>query len=340
MSREPRKSGLDICVIGAGSWGTTLAIHCSWKGHSVTLWEKFKELATRLVEERENRTYLPGVAVPEDVEITSDLAFVGRCCDIIIFAVPSKYIRAVAKEAARHLAGNPIIVSATKGLECESLLRVSQVLEEELHNPHAGNIVVLSGPSHAEEVSRKLPTTLVSASRNSGAARKVQAALIATHLRIYTNEDVIGVELGGALKNTIAIASGICAGLGYGDNTTGALITRGIAEIARLGVAMGADPITFSGLSGIGDLITTCISRHSRNRHVGVELAKGKNLNGILSEMVMVAEGVETTRAAVALARRHGIEMPISEQVHKVLFEGKDPKLAVDELMLREPKPE
>lgn len=340
VMRDLPKGNLGICVIGAGSWGTTLAVHCSWRGHAVTLWEKFEELASRLAKERENRTYLPGVEIPGDIQITNDLGVLGRGFDIVIFAVPSKYIRGVARESARHFTGEPVVVSATKGLEYGSLKSVSQVLEEELEISPTGRIVVLSGPSHAEEVSRRLPTTLVSASRDSGAAHTVQDALIATHLRIYTNEDVIGVELGGALKNTIAIASGICGGLGYGDNTTGALLTRGIAEISRLGVAMGADPITFSGLSGIGDLITTCISRHSRNRHVGVELAKGRTLEDILAGMVMVAEGIETTRAAVVLARRHGIEMPITEQVHSVLFEGKDPKLAVDELMLREPKRE
>jgi len=206
--------------------------------------------------------------------------------------------------------------------------------------PYRGRIVALSGPSHAEEVSRKLPTTLVSASRNLEAAAFVQQALVSGYLRVYTNSDIVGVELGGALKNIIAIANGICAGLGYGDNTTGALITRGITEISRLGVAMGADPMTFSGLSGIGDLITTCVSEHSRNRHVGFELAKGRSLERIISDMVMVAEGIETTKAAVELSRKHNIEMPITEQVHRVLFEGKDPKSAVDELMLREPKPE
>jgi glycerol-3-phosphate dehydrogenase (NAD(P)+) len=340
MRNGPRNSSLAICVIGAGSWGTTLAIHCSWRGHAVTLWEKFEDLAARLVRERENKTYLPGIPIPDDIEITSDLSVLEKGFDIALFAVPSQYIRGVVKGAAGHLEGEPVIVSATKGLESGSLLRISQVLAEELGDSHGQRLVVLSGPSHAEEVSRRLPTTLVSASSNPAAARRVQEALIDTHLRIYTNEDVTGVELGGALKNTIAIASGICAGLGYGDNTSGALITRGIAEISRLGVAMGADPATFSGLSGIGDLITTCISRHSRNRYVGVELAKGRKIDAILAGMVMVAEGVETTRAAVELSRRYGIEIPISEQVHRVLFEGKDPKTAVDELMLREPKAE
>lgn len=339
--KQRHKVGLqNIFVIGAGSWGTTLALHCLWVGHSVTLWEKFEDIARSIIEDRENKTYLPGVPIPPGIEVTLDLATLRKGFDIVIFAIPSKHIREVAKEAESYLAGNEIIVSASKGLERGSLLRVSQVLTQELGDQFAERIVSLSGPSHAEEVSRKLPTTIVSASRNLEAAEFIQKALASNHLRVYTNRDIAGVELGGALKNIIAIANGICAGLGYGDNTTGALITRGIAEISRLGTVMGADPLTFSGLSGIGDLITTCISQHSRNRHVGFELARGRQLDEIVSEMVMVAEGIETTMAAIKLAEKKAIDMPITEQVYRVLFEGKDPKLAVDELMLREPKPE
>jgi glycerol-3-phosphate dehydrogenase (NAD(P)+) len=329
-----------IFVVGAGSWGTTLAIHCTWMGHRVTLWEKFEETARQIMMYRENRTYLPGIEIPADLRVTTDMAVLGEAFDVVLFAVPSQFIRATAREASRCFSRSVVITSATKGLERGTLSRVSEVLGEELDPDLTGDIVVLSGPSHAEEVSRKLPTTIVSASRDREKAEFIQRVMTSTHLRVYTNEDVVGVELGGALKNIIAIANGICAGLGYGDNTTGALITRGIAEISRLGVVMGADPMTFSGLSGIGDLITTCVSGHSRNRHVGVELAKGRRLDDIVREMVMVAEGIETTRAAVELSRRYDIEMPITDQVYQVLFENKNPKEAVDELMLREPKPE
>jgi glycerol-3-phosphate dehydrogenase (NAD(P)+) len=340
MNRYAAADPLKIIVVGAGSWGTTLALHCSWVGHSVMLWEKFEELAERIIAEGENRTFLPGVPIPDHLKITTDLSALRDHYDIVLFAVPSKYIRNVSREAGSFMSGHELVASATKGLERGSMLRISQVLGQELGEPLSGKIVALSGPSHAEEVSRKLPTTLVSASPNLEAAELIQKALVSNHLRIYTNTDIIGVELGGALKNIIAIANGICAGLGYGDNTTGALITRGIAEISRLGVSMGADPMTFSGLSGIGDLITTCVSQHSRNRFVGFELAKGRKLENIISDMVMVAEGIETTKAAIELSSKKGIEMPITEQVHGVLFEGKDPKSAVDELMLREPKPE
>jgi len=331
---------MNILVLGAGSWGTTLALHCSWIGHRVTLWEKFEDLAKRLINEKENRIFLPGISLPSDIRITADLEELEEKYDIILFVVPSKHVREVSRIASSIMSGDEVVVSASKGLERGTLLRISQTLEEELGGLTARGVVALSGPSHAEEVSRKLPTTLVSASEDSVAAKYIQQALVSSHLRIYTNSDIIGVELGGALKNIIAIANGICAGLDYGDNTTGALITRGIREISRLGTAMGADPITFSGLSGIGDLITTCISKHSRNRHVGSELARGKKLDRIVTEMVMVAEGIETTRAAVELSKNFCIEMPITAQVNSVLFEKKDPKSAVDELMLREPKSE
>jgi glycerol-3-phosphate dehydrogenase (NAD(P)+) len=328
---------VDIVVLGAGSWGTTLALHLHGKGHRVTLWEKFPEKADRIAKERENREFLPGYSVPEEIEVTSDLRALPAEPRIGVFAVPSQALRDVAREAAGRLSGQMVAVSVIKGIEHGSLRRMSEVLAEELPGTP---VVVLSGPSHAEEVVAGIPTTVVAASADAERARFIQEVFMGMRFRVYTNRDVVGVELGGAFKNIIAIANGICSGLSYGDNTTGALMTRGIAEISRLGVAMGAEPSTFAGLSGIGDLITTCISRHSRNRQVGLRLAKGLSLQRILEEMVMVAEGVETTRAARKLARIHGVDMPITGEVYRVLFEGKDPRAAVDDLMLRDPKPE
>jgi len=328
---------LSIAVIGAGSWGTTLSLHLHRKGHRIVLWEKYPEKAERIDRDRENRAYLPGFPIPRDIRVTSEFGDLPPDLDLIVFAVPSQFIRAVAREASAYLGNHPVMVSVVKGIEFDSLKRMSEVLGEELKG---ASIVVLSGPSHAEEVVVNLPTSVVAASLEEKKALLVQGVFMDTRFRVYTNNDIIGVELGGALKNIIAIANGISTGLGYGDNTMGALMARGIAEISRLGVVMGADPSTFAGLSGVGDLITTCISKHSRNRSVGLELARGRRLEVILKEMVQVAEGVPTTRAARKLAGIHGVDMPITEQVYNVLFEEKDPRAAVDDLMLRDPKPE
>jgi glycerol-3-phosphate dehydrogenase (NAD(P)+) len=330
-------SELKVGIIGAGSWGTTLALHLHRKGCRIVLWEKFPEKSERIAKERENREFLPGYPIPNDLMVTSDAGDLPLDLGLVVFAVPSQAVRSVSREIGHRFRDGTTIVSVVKGIEFGTFKRMSEVLGEELEGLP---VVALSGPSHAEEVVIQLPTSVVAASRDEEKAIFVQNVFMDTRFRVYTNSDIVGVELGGALKNIIAIANGICSGLNYGDNTMGALMARGIAEISRLGVAMGAEPSTFAGLSGVGDLITTCISAHSRNRMVGLKLAMGKGLEEILKEMVMVAEGVETTRAAKKLAEVHGVDMPITNEVYEVLFEGKEPRTAVDDLMLRDPKPE
>jgi glycerol-3-phosphate dehydrogenase (NAD(P)+) len=309
------------------------------KGHSVSVWEIFPERVETMRRDRENRAMLPGIRIPEAIAITSDIEEAVSGSEVVLFVVPSHGLRETARSMAPYLGGNETAVVATKGIEEETLMRMSQVVEEVAGIPE-DRITVLVGPSHAEEVSRGLPTTVVSASASKPTAELVQDICITPTFRVYTNTDVVGVEVGVSLKNVIAIAAGICDGLGFGDNTKGALLTRGLAEVARLGVKMGARLETFSGLAGIGDLVTTCISRHSRNRHVGEEIGKGRKLDDILSEMVMVAEGVRTTRSAVGLARKYATEMPIAQEVHEILFNDKPPREAIKDLMLRSPKPE
>lgn len=328
-----------IAVLGGGSWGTALALMLFQKGHDVAIWELYKEKAEEMRRYRENRKMLPGIRIPEEIPITSDLQEAKDKRDIVIMVVPSHGVRSTTEALRELLQGNELIVIATKGIEEKTLMRMSEVVQE-VTGFETSRIVSLVGPSHAEEVSRELPTTVVAASTSEESAREVQSIFITPRFRIYTNLDVIGVEIGVALKNVIAIAAGMCDGLGYGDNTKGALLTRGLAEIARLGVRMGAKLETFSGLAGIGDLITTCISRHSRNRYVGEEIAKGKTLTEVLSSMVMVAEGVRTTKCAVALSGKYNVEMPIAVEVYQILFEGKPVSQAIDDLMLRTPKPE
>lgn len=329
-----------ISVLGAGSWGTTLAIHLSKKGNSVKLWEFLPDVAKQLDEVRENKDFLPGIAIPENILITSDLMSVVKNTDIVVFAVPSHVVREVAYNFNKTDYGTPIIVNVAKGIENDTLLRMSEVLEEELPGRLHDKICTLSGPSHAEEVSRNMPTTIVAASRFKDIAKQVQEVFMSEYLRVYTNTDIIGVELAGSLKNIIAIATGITDGLGYGDNAKGALLTRGLAEITRLGVKMGANPLTFAGLSGMGDLITTCMSQHSRNRYVGEKIGKGQTLKEVLANMKMVAEGVRTTKSAYQLAQNMKIEMPITEQMYDILFNDKNPQSATRELMLRDPKSE
>jgi glycerol-3-phosphate dehydrogenase (NAD(P)+) len=329
-----------IAVLGAGSWGTTLGLVLHGNAHDVTLWEFDETQAKALTRDRENRKFLPGIAIPTAIRVTSDLDRALEGADVIVFAVPSHVVRGVAARSARSIPAERLVVNVAKGIENGTLARMSEVLSEELGRPGARGIVSLVGPSHAEEVSRHLPTAIVSAALEEEAAVRARAPFMTDYLRVYTNTDLTGVELGVSLKNVIAIAAGICDGLGYGDNTKGALLTRGLAEMTRLGVAMGGKAATFAGLSGMGDLITTCISKHSRNRYVGQEIAAGRSLDDILASMVMVAEGVRTTRSVADLARKHGVEMPISEQMNRVLFHGKDPKEAIVELMVREPKPE
>lgn len=329
-----------VAVLGAGSWGTTLALVLRENDHDVTLWEFDPAQVDAVRADHENRKFLPGIPIPREIAITDDAGRAVLDRDAVVFAVPSHVVRQVARAVSSIVDDDALVVNVSKGIENETLARMSEVLSEELDRPCARQISSLVGPSHAEEVSRKLPTTVVSSALEEDTAVRTRELFMTDSFRVYTNTDLVGVELGVSLKNVIAIAAGICDGLGFGDNTKGALITRGLAEITRLGVAMGGEPLTFAGLSGMGDLITTCISRHSRNRHVGEEIASGKTLEQVLASMVMVAEGVRTTKSAKALSERHGIEMPITEQMHCVLFEDRDPREAISELMNREPKSE
>lgn len=324
-----------ITVYGAGSWGTALAVSMGKAGHQVALIGRNSEEMRLMHERRENIRYLPGVTLPQTVEPSTDLNQLDS--EMVVFSVPSHSVRGAAQLIKPYLRPGSIIVNTAKGLEVETHRRLSQVLTEELpEHP----IVVLSGPSHAEEVGRDMPTTVVVASENLEAAEKVQDLMMNPKFRVYTNPDEVGVELGGALKNVIALCTGIAEGLGFGDNTKAALMTRGLAEIARLGMAMGGNPLTFAGLAGVGDLIVTCTSQHSRNRRAGVALGQGKPLDQVLEEVGMVVEGVRTTRVAYELSRLHGISMPIIEQAYHVLFEGANPKVAVSTLMMRGKKHE
>ncbi len=328
-----------IGILGAGNWGTTLALLLRENGHELTLWEFRRDLAERVASERENALYLPGVPLPDDLQVTWKLERAVAGSEMLLFVVPSQVTRGVARGIAQHLDTRPLVVSASKGIEHDTLARMSEVLDQEIGS-RTGGIVALLGPSIAREVLHGLPTVVVAASRDAQAASQVQRAFTTERFRVYTNDDLVGVELGVSLKNVIAIAAGLCDGLGYGTNTKAALLTRGLAEITRLGVKLGANPLTFAGLAGVGDLVTTCMSPHSRNRRVGEAIGRGKTLAQVLEEMVMVAEGVETTRSALALAAREGIELPIARQVAEVLFNEKDPRRAVGELMLRAPKEE
>jgi len=328
-----------VSVLGGGSWGTALSVLLHSRGHLVKVWELYPERAKAMREARENAEMLPGITIPDDIVITSEMDEAVITMEIVTLVVPSHGLRETAAKATPFLKGNEIIVIATKGIEEGSLKRMSEVARDVTGFPE-DRIAVLVGPSHAEEVSRGVPTTVVSASTDEATAKRVQEIFMTPTFRVYTNTDVVGVESGVSLKNVIAIAAGVCDGLGFGDNTKGALLTRGLAEMTRLGVKMGARQETFSGLAGLGDMVTTCISRHSRNRYVGEEIGKGRTLKEVLSEMVMVAEGVRTTRSAVGLAEKHQVEMPIAAQVFEILFEDKPVKEAIRELMLRSPKPE
>ena len=329
-----------IGILGAGSWGMALAVHLNSLKHNVTLWEFDKSRCIKLSEKREDSDFLPGIKIPERIIITSDLQKAVENKDFILFVVPSHIVRDVASKVNNFNLRGAVIVSCSKGIENNTLMTLSKVLTETLTKVKPDKIAVLSGPSHAEEVSRGVPTTVVAASESLESAKKIQRIFTTSTFRVYTNIDVIGVELGGSLKNIIAIAAGISDGVGYGDNTKAALMTRGLVEITRLGVAMGANPMTFAGLSGMGDLIVTCMSRYSRNRYVGEQIGRGRKLSEVLSEMVMVAEGVRTTKSAMALAEKYHVEMPITQQVYEVLFGNKDPQVAMSELMSRDLKVE
>lgn len=330
-----------IAVLGAGSWGIAVSILIKQNGHDVTLWEFFEHDCRIIQKFREHPDKLPGIKIPDAIAITNDIEKAVANAEAIVLAIPSQFLRKTIKPIVQFLPTNlEFIVNLAKGIENNTLNRMSEVLLQELPDRFHAQIATLSGPSHAEEVSRNIPTTVVVASDNIEIAKKAQAVFSNNTMRVYTSTDLIGVELGGSLKNVVAIAAGIIYGLGLGDNTIGALITRGLAEMVRLGQKIGADPLTFSGLSGIGDLITTSTSRHSRNRYVGEQLGKGRKLNEILGSMKMVAEGVQTTQSAYQLARKFGVEMPITTEVYKILFEEKDVKTALYELMTRSPKPE
>jgi len=321
-----------VAIVGAGSWGTALSAMLAKKGIQVKLWVREREICEQIEKARENIRYLPGVLIPSDVFPTQSLEEALKGAELTVLAVPSQYIRGMAQQIAPFVPSGHVIVNVAKGLEMDTLLRLSQVIEQEI--PSA-RVAVLSGPSHAEEVGRDIPTAVVCASYRKEDAEFVQDVFMGPTFRVYTNPDVIGVEMGGALKNIIALAAGISDGLGFGDNSKAALITRGIAEISRLGQAMGAHPLTFAGLAGIGDLVVTCTSMHSRNRRAGILIGQGKPLEEVLDSIGMVVEGVTTCKAAYQLANKHGISMPITEQLYHVLFEGKHPKEAVSELMLR-----
>lgn len=329
-----------IAVLGAGSWGTTLADLLAENSHAVTLWSYRTSDAERMRATRENPDFLPGIRIPDSVRITSDLFVAIADPEMIVAAVPSQYLRSVIEKIRDRVPPNIIFVNVAKGIENKTLLTMSEMIHQVIPSIAPSRISTLSGPSHAEEVSKKIPTTVVAASVNIETARLVQSAFMVPHFRVYASEDIRGVEIGGSLKNVIAIAAGIIDGAELGDNTKAAVMTRGIAEIARVGVVMGAHVRTFSGLSGIGDLMVTCMSRHSRNRYVGVEIGKGRRLLDIVGEMVMVAEGVATTQSAYDLARKVGVETPIVDQVYKILFEEKDPLKACHDLMTRDPKGE
>jgi glycerol-3-phosphate dehydrogenase (NAD(P)+) len=325
-------------VLGAGSWGTSLALHLARVGHEVRLWARDGSLAADMRARRANAIYLPDITLPANVTVTSDLAEALRACDLVVCAVPSHGCRAVMRLAAQHLSPQSVIVSTVKGLEVDTLLRMSEVIAQEARDRHA--VVVLSGPSFASEVAQQLPTAVLAASSDGDACTMVQAGFRSPYFRLYASDDVVGVEIGGALKNIIAIAAGVVEGLGLGHNALAALITRGLAEVTRLACAAGARRETLAGLSGLGDLVLTCTGQLSRNRHVGIELARGRALPDILASMKMVAEGVRTTGAALALGARHGIELPIATQMQEVLDGRTDVKSAISALMLRPQRPE
>lgn len=331
---------MNITVLGAGSWGTTLAVLLHSNAHQVILWSYDQKLAEKIREYHENSDFLPGIPIPTDIEVTSDLEYAVARPSMIVTAVPTQYLRQVLNNIHAMKFHNVLFVNVAKGIENDSLMTISQILQDVLPNITGKQIVTLSGPSFANEVSRQIPTAVVAASISKDAARETQNVFMTPYFRVYSSEDIRGVELAGSLKNVIAIGAGIADGAGFGDNTKAAIMTRATVEIARLGKLMGARPETFAGLSGIGDLIATCVSKHSRNRHVGEELGKGRSLNEILKEMVMVAEGVPTTRSVHDLSERFHVELPISNQVYQVLFDYKDPIIATSDLMTRDAKDE
>jgi len=328
----------NILVIGDGGWGTALALLLAGKGCRVLQWSAFPEYGKEVQRSRVNSKFLPGVKLPGNIRVSGLVEDIPRDIDLIVSAVPTLYLRSCLNKIAVALSGRAPVVSGTKGIENNTLMRPSKIIHEILGRHR--RIAVISGPSHAEEVARNLPTSVAIGGRNAELVKALQGLFSTAHFRVYTNSDIAGVELGGALKNVVAIAAGMSDGLGYGDNSKSALITRGLIEMARLGVKMGGRRQAFFGLAGLGDLMTTCFSQYSRNRAVGESIGGGKRLEEFLSETEMVPEGVWTVRSVVDLSRKYGVEMPITEQVFKVLFEGKKPEDGVMELMRRKFKSE
>jgi glycerol-3-phosphate dehydrogenase (NAD(P)+) len=326
-----------IMILGGGSWGTALASLLAKNKEEVFFWVRNKEQFRSIKETRENKKYLPNIKIPDTVKVVNSYREAIDICNIVVLAIPSQNIRGLLVELKDYLSNSTLVVNVSKGIEQKTLKTISEVCKEIIpNNPY----IVLSGPSHAEEVGKDLPTTVVAASENKNYAKKIQEIFTSNTFRVYTNEDVKGVELGGSLKNVIAIASGISDGLGYGDNTKAALMNRGIIEISRLADKLGADKMTFLGLAGIGDLIVTCTSMHSRNRRAGILIGKGKSVEEAIKEVGMVVEGIYTTEAAFKLAKENNVEMPIVEELYKIIYEGKKAKESVDSLMTRDKKDE
>ncbi len=326
-----------VGIIGAGSWGTALSLLLYKNGNQVTVWSALEDEIAMLEAEHEQKDKLPGVKLPEDMIFTTDLESAVREKEVLVLAVPSPFVRSTAARMAPFVEQGQILVNVAKGIEEKTLMTLSQILEQEIP---AAEVAVLSGPSHAEEVGRGIPTTIVVGTGRKETAERLQNLFMNEVFRVYTSSDVLGIELGAALKNVVALAAGIADGLGYGDNTKAALITRGIAEIARLGISMGGRIETFYGLTGIGDLIVTCASMHSRNRRAGILIGKGYTMEAAMKEVKMVVEGVYSAKAGYALAQKYQVSMPIIEQVNRVLFEGASAADAVKELMLRDKKVE
>jgi len=327
-----------ISILGSGAMATACSVLLAeHAGHTVAIWTRTAERAAELAGDRENRKLLPGVRIPNSVELTSEIGSAVEDADLLVVAIPTKYLRQTLAPLSRQIPAGVPVVSVAKGLEIETLMRPSEIVTDVL-GPR--DVVALGGPSHAEEIARRMPASVVAACPEIDQARRVQSLFNTDRFRVYTNVDLVGVELAGAIKNVIAIAAGICDGLDFGDNAKSALVTRGLVEMTRFGTALGAQAETFSGLAGIGDLMTTCFSGYSRNRHVGERLGRGEPLDQIVAEMNGVAEGVTTTRGVFELASQRGIEMPITAQVHAVLFEGRSPLEATTSLMLRPLKDE
>jgi glycerol-3-phosphate dehydrogenase (NAD(P)+) len=327
----------NVAIIGAGSMGTAMAILLSKNGNNVKLWSPMKDEISMLKTNNEHVTRLPGVKIPESVVFTTDIEIAVKDCEVVVLAVPSQTTRQNCRTLSKNISKDTIVVTCSKGIEDGTCKLLSEIMQDELPQ---NSIAVISGPSHAEEIARDIPTTVVAASAKIEVAKFLQDLFMTSNFRVYTNTDVVGVELGGALKNIIALCAGISDGLGFGDNTKAALMTRGIAEISRLGVAMGGNADTFSGLTGVGDLIVTCTSMHSRNRRAGILIGQGKTVQQALEEVNMVVEGVATTKPAYDLACKLGISMPITKEAYSILFEGKDPRIAVVDLMSRDKKTE